>query len=166
MKMSCLLFISTLLCISCIDQVSTDITLDQHDSTLNALLEEAYNKSYKSIAGMSAAAMTPTLDEKWVGAYGFDSSDNKSELKAEQAFRIASVTKTFVATAILRLHEMDSLSIEDPISKYISQEHHDILAKAGYQPDKILIKHCLNHTSGLFDYAMGGPKEDGHVQNR
>lgn len=88
---------------------------------------------------------------------GSDLHNSDSKVTADQPYRIASVTKTFVAVAILRLHEQGKLSIEDPISKYISEEHIDILTTGGYNTDSILIRHCLNHTSGLFDYAVGNP---------
>lgn len=86
---------------------------------------------------------------------GYADKNRKSQIYNQQPFRIASVTKTFVATAILRLHEDKLLSINDPIAQYISQKHINILKKGGYNPDQILIKQCLNHTSGLFDYAVG-----------
>ena len=56
------------------------------------------------------------------------------------------------------MHEKGLLSIEDPIAAYISQEHSTILRKGGYDPDKITLRHCLTHSSGLYDYAEGGPE--------
>lgn len=52
------------------------------------------------------------------------------------------------------LHENGTLSIDDPTSKHISESHFNILSIGGYDPNKILIKHCFNHTSGLFDFAV------------
>jgi len=63
-----------------------------------------------------------------------------------------------VASGILRLREQNLLSLEDPISKYISKEHISILQSGGYNPDKITVRHCLTHSSGLYDYAEGGPE--------
>ncbi len=120
------------------------------------LLQEALDDSQGSLVGLSMAIKSPKLSKPWNGAKGFDAVDKKNKLAIEQPFRIASITKTFVATAILRLHEMDSLSIEDPVSKFISTKHINLLSKDGYNLDEIKIKHCLNHTSGLYDYAMGG----------
>lgn len=141
---------------SCANTINTDIELKQLDATLKAILEETYVDSYEGLAGISLAVSSPLLKEPWTGAHGFDSTKKDSILSTNQPYRIASVTKTFVAVAILRLHEIDSLSIDDPIGKYISNEHIQILKSGGYSTDSILIKHCLNHTSGLNDYAMAG----------
>ena len=66
------------------------------------------------------------------------------------------MTKVFVATAILRLQEQQKIAIDDPITKYISDAHVKLLKDGGYVPDSITLRHCLNHTSGLYDYAVGG----------
>lgn len=141
--------------ISCFNTVDTNPSKANVEQTFQLLLEEAMADSYNSIQGVSMTVVAPSLDIHWTGATGFDSKENDQELSAKQPFRIASVTKTFVATAILRLHEMGRLSIDDPISQYISEAHVQILQKGGYQPEKITLRHCLHHTTGLFDYAVG-----------
>ncbi len=60
-------------------------------------------------------------------------------------FQLASVTKQFTALCILILQEQGKLSVEDPVSKYLTN-----------CPDawsKITIRHLLNHTSGIPDYT-------------
>ncbi len=140
---------------ACQENVSTNIKSEQYHETLQNLVREAINLSYESIPGIAMAVIQEEESMNWVGAEGFDSVKKEDSVKADQPFRIASITKTFVATAILRLHEMDSISVEDPINDYISEEHLRMLRDEGYEPNKILIKHCLNHTAGLFDYAVG-----------
>ena len=125
---------------------------------LRQILEEEYVKSSEGVAGVSLTVISPKLGIDFSGAVGYDGVKKKSALKGTQPFRVASLTKVFVATAILRLREKGLLSIEDPISKYISPAHIEILKNGGYNPDKILIRHCLDHTSGLYDYAEGGPE--------
>ncbi|MDB4292654.1 beta-lactamase family protein [Maribacter sp.] len=133
-----------------------------YDSTpsieLQRILDEEGANPKSGIAGISLSVMSPELGIDFTGATGYDSTEKNRVLDAEQPFRIASLTKVFVATAILRLREKELLSIEDPIATYISQEHNTILRKGGYNPDKITIRHCLTHSSGLYDYAEGGPE--------
>ncbi|MFK7903973.1 MAG: serine hydrolase domain-containing protein [Chitinophagales bacterium] len=136
--------------------VSTNPSMGEAETTFEALLQEAIDNSFESIPGVSMTIVSPDIQLEWSGAKGFDSAKKDEELSIDQPFRIASVTKTFVAAAILRLHEMDSLSIEEPIGQYISEEHQALLREDGYAPDSIKILHCLYHTSGLYDYAMGG----------
>lgn len=125
-------------------------------TSFQSILDDAVADSKLNLAGVSMTVIAPDLEISWSGAAGFDSTKKDQELSADQPFRIASITKTFVAAATLRLHEMGKLSIEDPISKYIAVEHQKILEKDGYDPSAISIKQCLLHRSGLYDYAMGG----------
>ena len=90
----------------------------------------------------------------WSGAAGYADKENKTPLLPHQTFRIASVTKTFVAAAILRLWEDGKLKLTDPINQYISAEHTNILKKGGYDPAKITIYHLLTHSSGMAEHTQ------------
>ncbi len=146
-----------LLCflISCQNQVSTNPSADQIENTFQALLQEALDASFGANPGVSMSIISPKLNSNWAGVQGFDSIAEDNELHIDQPFRIASITKIFVAVAILRLHEMGQLSVDDPISQHILPSSKKILLGDKYDPEKIKIRHCLNHTSGLYDYAMG-----------
>lgn len=88
----------------------------------------------------------------WSGAAGVSEKGSGEQLKVEQTFRIASVTKTFVAASILRLMEMDSLQLEDLLSEHISPEHNKILSE-DYSLDQITIRQVLRHSAGFFDHT-------------
>lgn len=60
-------------------------------------------------------------------------------------YQIASVTKTFTATAILKLAERGRLSLQDKLSKYYPDYP---------KGDSITIQHLLTHTSGIYNYTM------------
>ncbi|WP_350286312.1 serine hydrolase domain-containing protein [uncultured Croceitalea sp.] len=127
-----------------------------HSIALQQILDEACASKENTIIGVSLTVKSPELNIDFTGSGGFDNMEKTKLIDAQQPFRIASLTKVFVATAILRLQEKGAISIEEPISKYISPEHISILSEGGYNPDMITIRHCLNHTSGLYDYAVGG----------
>ena len=74
-------------------------------------------------------------------------------LQPETPFRVASVTKTFVAVAILRLVEQGKVSLDAPILRYISRESAEVLRADGYKPARIKVRQLLRHTAGLYDYA-------------
>ncbi|MEM9544907.1 MAG: serine hydrolase domain-containing protein [Bacteroidota bacterium] len=97
-------------------------------------------------------------DEKLGSFSGYADDERRVKLTENQPFRIASITKTFVAAAVLVLHERGDLSIYHSISTYISKEHIQLLVAEGYEVDKITLLHCLQHTSGIFDYAFGHGK--------
>lgn len=77
----------------------------------------------------------------WTGASGV-MRDGKQPLTPDQPQVIGSITKTFTATLILQLAEEGRLSLDAPVSEYLSNEP----ALAG-----ITVRELLNHTSGLAD---------------
>lgn len=146
-----------LLGVSC--TTTKTVSYDTNPSVqLQKILDEERANTDNEVVGLSLTVISPKLGIDFSGATGYDNIEKNSVLDPEQPFRIASLTKVFVATAILRLREKGLLSIEDPISKHISKAHIDILKNGGYDPDKITIRHCLTHSSGLYDYAEGGPE--------
>lgn len=158
------LFLLILFFAACKDYAPYDLVDNELDFVYSGLMKEAIGNSHNNTPGVGISVRCDPKNINYVGAVGFDSKDKSSKLEVDQPFRIASITKTFVATAILRLHELDSISINDPISKYISAEHKSILKEDEYNLDEIKILHCLNHTSGLFDYAMGGSPYGDYVK--
>lgn len=88
----------------------------------------------------------------WSGAAGINDRSLGDSLQVRQTFRIASVTKTYVAAAILRLMEKKVLRLEDPISKHLSSTHATILAK-DYDLEQITIQQILRHSAGFFDHT-------------
>lgn len=75
-------------------------------------------------------------------------------LDGHEGFRLASITKTYVAAAALRLYEDGRLDLQAPITHYLPKEWMQLLATDGYQPDAITVRHLLTHTSGLADHAQ------------
>ena len=152
-----ILYFSLLVVIySCSSGATTEAPAGDHDAAFQALLPESLESGYDQFKGVSMSVYAPELNINWSGAEGYRDAEKENELSADNPFRIASMTKTFVAAAILRLHEMDSLSVHSSISKHISAVHDSILREGGYDTDAITIQQCLSHTSGIYDYAMAG----------
>lgn len=89
----------------------------------------------------------------WSNAVG-KVNGSVTPITAGHVFRIASVTKPFVAAAILRLMEMGKLNIEQPIAGLLSNQTSEMLRQGGYHPDKITVQQLMSHTSGIYDYAQ------------
>lgn len=124
-------------------------------------LEKAAAQDFQQILDAEVSEKMPGIlfaiqsgDEKlsWSGAAGLDDISKKDSLSPTQTFRIASVTKTYVAASILRLMEKGVLKLDDPISKHISAEHAQILSQ-DYDLDKITIRQILRHAAGFFDHT-------------
>jgi D-alanyl-D-alanine carboxypeptidase len=79
-------------------------------------------------------------------------------------FRIASVTKPFVAAAALRLVEDGRLSVDATADALLAGEYDELLRSGGYDTSSITLRHLLTHTSGIYDFAADaydGPVTDG-----
>ena len=148
----CLLF---LILIGCHEVKLKSQTVSHLEETFQAVVDKVVSYRNDRIFGVNMHVEAPTFGISWTGVSGVSEVSTQKPLAVSDPFRIASVTKTFTAAAILRLMEEGQLSLDDPISLYISKNHTQILKDGGYQPNEITIRHCLNHTSGLFDYAMG-----------
>ncbi|MCZ4694606.1 class A beta-lactamase-related serine hydrolase [Ancylomarina euxinus] len=120
----------------------------------NSLLQKClYDEISENNPGVIVNVTSPTKNICWNGAAGFSEEKTEKKLLPNQTFRIASVTKTFVAATILRLWEDERLNLDDPITKYISDMHINILKTGGYDVDNIFIKHLLTHSSGLAEHT-------------
>lgn len=74
-------------------------------------------------------------------------------LRSGSRFRIASVTKTFVGAAVLRLVEDGVLSLDAPLDELLLPETLEVLRDGGYDTGTIVLRHLLTHTSGIYDFA-------------
>ncbi len=77
-------------------------------------------------------------------AYGLADVENNVRATPSTNYRLASVTKQFTATAVLKLVDQGKLSLD---SRLI-----DILPGMPNYAHDVRIRHLLNHTSGLVDY--------------
>lgn len=81
-------------------------------------------------------------------ARGFGMADREKEIPngPKIHYRIASITKTFTATMIMKLAEQGKLNVKDPISRYLPDYRKDVA-------DKVTIHHLLTHSSGIPNYV-------------
>jgi CubicO group peptidase (beta-lactamase class C family) len=83
----------------------------------------------------------------WLRATGIADVQAKTTVTPESVFRIASMTKSFTAVAILQLRDAGKLSLDDPVSQYVPE-----LAGLKYptQDSPVLtIRHLLTHSEGF-----------------
>jgi CubicO group peptidase (beta-lactamase class C family) len=91
-------------------------------------------------------------DGEVLSARGFGYADIERRIAAtpDTLYHIASVTKTFTATLVLRLAEQGKLDLDEPVSRYSDD----------FKDDSAKIKHLLSHTS------EGTPGEKVQLQPR
>jgi CubicO group peptidase (beta-lactamase class C family) len=81
------------------------------------------------------------------GAFGVRDVASGAPVDADTVFRIASMTKSFTAMAILKLRDEGKLALEDPAERYVPE-----LAALKYpttDSPKITIRHLLTHSEGF-----------------
>lgn len=83
---------------------------------------------------------------------GVNQADGKT-FTTDTPLRIASITKTFVAVATLRLWERGRFDIHAPISSLLDEGLDDLLRENGYDTANISPRHLLMQTSGLADHV-------------
>jgi CubicO group peptidase (beta-lactamase class C family) len=77
--------------------------------------------------------------------YGLADLATREPITTTTLFNLGSLSKTFVASAILILQERGALSVDDPLSTYFPAFKRPELAA------RIRLRHLLTHTSGLPD---------------
>lgn len=76
-----------------------------------------------------------------VKGYGKANIEHNIPASENTVYKLASVSKQFIATAIMKMIEDRKISLQDPVNKFFKD--------APSQWNKITIRHLLNHTSGL-----------------
>ncbi len=74
-------------------------------------------------------------------AYGYalDFEGKRQVMKEDTIFDVASITKVFTATALMKLYEEGKIGLDDPVAKYLPEfAHRDVT-----------LRHLLTHTSGF-----------------
>jgi CubicO group peptidase (beta-lactamase class C family) len=82
-----------------------------------------------------------------VGVTGHRELAGKSAVDADTVFRIASMTKSFTAMAILKLRDEGKLSLDDPAERYVPELK--ALKYPTTDSPRITIRHLLSHAEGF-----------------
>lgn len=77
--------------------------------------------------------------------YGLANMETKEPVTTNTLFNLGSISKTFVANAILLLHREGKLSLNDSLFRYFPMFKNKSIAQ------QVKISHLLTHTSGLPD---------------
>lgn len=120
-------------------------TRKDHDTTefkkeIEDLLGDYHNKGLFD----GCALVGDTHQVVFKGAFGMADRGNRIPLSIETQFYLASVSKQFTASAVLKLAEMGKINLDDKIILYLPD------MPEIYAP--VTFRHLLNHTSGIPDY--------------
>jgi len=112
----------------------------QADLAMNDLIKEL------NAVGLSVAVVKDN-QIVYTGAFGFKNIDEGTQISTDDIFRIASISKSFTATAMMQLHEQGKFALDDDVSTALG-----ITVRNPNYPDiPITYRMLLSHTSSLSD---------------
>lgn len=127
-------------------------------ANLEALLDDLFKR--KSIHSAVMSIVSGDGSFRWAGAKGLITPEG-APLTPDAPWFVASITKLFIASMILRMVERGELTLEDRIVDRLAPSiTHDLHVLDGTDwTDRITVKHLLSHTSGLPDYIEDYPDQ-------
>ncbi|MFQ5791117.1 MAG: serine hydrolase domain-containing protein [Acidobacteriota bacterium] len=130
---------------------------DGEDDELDAFMKERMKTLH--IPGL-AACIVKDKEIVWSKSYGWANIEQQIPMSLDTLQNIASISKTFTATALMQLWEKGELGLDDDINAYLPFE----VRNPAHPSKKITFKHLLTHTSSIDDgssysraYACGDP---------
>lgn len=129
--------------VSCTLNTNSSSKTHPKSAAFQALLDE-YTK--KGLPGFNLYVK----DSKglFIGSSGMADIEKNIPFQACHVSKAASVTKIFLAVALMKLQEEGTLKLDDPISKYIDE---DKLSRISNCDKPLTIKNLMEHTSGIYD---------------
>lgn len=112
------------------------------------VVEEIFRK-FKESRHLPGLVYGVVLDGNLIysGGFGYANLEQQIPAHAKSLFRIASMSKSFTALAILQLRDAGKLNLDDPASKYLPE-----MKKLNYlttDAPEITIRHLLTHGAGF-----------------
>ncbi|MFF2021439.1 serine hydrolase domain-containing protein [Streptomyces sp. NPDC058171] len=84
----------------------------------------------------------------WKDAAGVGDVRTGAPRGKDDRFRIASITKTFVATVLLQQEAEGKLDLDDTVERWLP----GLVRGNGHDGRQMTVRQLLNHTSGVYDY--------------
>ncbi|WP_405640843.1 serine hydrolase domain-containing protein [Streptomyces uncialis] len=116
---------------------------------------EGTQRALDGIVRAGIPGVTGQVSDKhgvWKGASGVGNLRTGAPRGKDDRFRIASITKTFVATVLLQQENEGLLRLDDKVERWLP----GLVRGNGHDGRDITVRQLLNHTSGVFDY-LGDP---------
>ena len=149
-------FIATLLTLPVVSLLWTSATHAQFaDPARSAKLEAAFPevdrlvREFLEREHVPGAAWGIVVDGKvaHIGTAGFRDLAKQQPVEGDTVFRIASMTKSFTAMAILQLRDAGKLSLDDAAEKYVPELRS--LRYPTTDSPRLTLRHLLTHSGGF-----------------
>ena len=133
------------------------------DNFVNEIVEND-----KSVKNAIFAISSSNGDFDWAGAAGLAEEKEKEPMKVSTPYFIASITKMFTATVVMKLHEEKKITLDDTIDNFLPENliNGIHIYKEKEYTKTITIKHLLSHSSGIADYFLDKTKDGTNFFNK
>ena len=116
-------------------------TLDEFKTAVQAVLNET------GVPGAGIALVRQSGVE-WAGGIGLADRDRRTPVTADTHFRAGSISKTFIAMALVQLSETTDLDLDAPVSEVAPEVD---IVNPWEVNDPVRVIHLLQHTAGFDD---------------
>lgn len=123
------------------------ITVNTHFSKAKQIDSILKNYAPSVLPGVSIAVYSEA-EGWWLTAQGYADLKRKTHMRSNHLQYLQSVSKMYMAVAILQLKEQKKLKLDLPITQYLPTQYSKYIKDA----EKITIRMLLNHTSGIPEY--------------
>jgi len=124
-------------------KLSQAAAFSKNDSAIEQQLEKLVK------VGIPGVAMTINYGNGNINfAKGYAKIEDLSPMESCHLHYLQSIAKTYMAVAIMKLHEEGKIELDKAITAYLPPEIHQKISDA----EKITVKMLLNHTSGIPEY--------------
>jgi len=124
-----------------------DIVFNKGYSKATTLDSIMIHYTTDGLPGVSVAVFTEK-EGWWAGARGYASLEQKIPMDNCHLQYLQSVSKSYMAVAILQLKEKGKIELDVPITKYLPAKYSQYITDA----EKVTVRMLLNHTSGVPEY--------------
>ncbi len=132
--------------------ISGNALAQNTEAMFKKIVDSTYS-AHPEMIGLLVDVEAPDQHISWSYAAGHNGNKDNMPINPAQPLLIASITKPFMAASVLRLVENHQLSIDDSVKGLLSAKTVKVLTDAGYDLDKINVRHLLSHTAGINDYV-------------
>jgi CubicO group peptidase (beta-lactamase class C family) len=128
----------------------------------NAALDRFVKSEMKRLSVPGVAVGVLHKGRRYVNGYGVTNADHPLPVQPDTFFQIGSTTKTYTATAVMRLVEQGKLALDVPVRRYVPE----LRLRDKFVERNVTLQHLLTHTGGwLGDYFADGGRGDDAIAN-
>jgi CubicO group peptidase (beta-lactamase class C family) len=110
---------------------------------------DAYMTDLYETSGVPGLSVVVTHGDQVVHAAGYGHDSNGDTITEDTPFRVASVSKSFTAMAVMILAEEGKIALDEPVVDQLPG-----FDMADERVDEITVRHLLNQTSGFSDTTI------------